>query len=54
MIYFELCESSINPELALHNDVMAASKRDQTDHVAITARPLATHLTEEYLVRLSV
>lgn len=50
VINFELCESSISPELASHNDVMAASTRDQTDHVAITARPSATHLTEEYLV----
>lgn len=48
VIHFESCETSITPELALHGDVMAASKRDQTNHVVIIAQPLTMHLTEEY------
>lgn len=49
-----LSETSIDPALFLHHDVTATSKRDQTAHIVIMARPLTMHLTEEYLVRLSV
>lgn len=43
VIYLESYETRINPEPALHNDVMAASKRDQTDHIVIMARLLTMH-----------